>query len=333
VPVSLPFTMPRRPATMTPDEIAGPAAILMAGAGLAWLSGAHPTWAPVWAPWDFNWSQFLACTLSVWWYARGVALLPAAERPGIARQGAFLLGVALIYAVLLTRFEYAAQHMFFLNRVQHLAMHHLGPFLIALAWPGAALARGMPAPLLRLTRTRAVRRVMHTVQQPALAAVLFAGLIGLWLIPAVHFRAMLDPRLYDVMNWSMVLDGVLFWCLVLDPRPAPPARTGYGVRLSVTAAVMLPQIVLGAVITFTTQALYPSYDLCGRLMPSIGALLDQHIGGSIIWIPGAMMSSFAFLLIINNVRLDEERRAATEIPNEDANDDAGTVFASGWTGR
>ena len=316
---------------VAPSEIGGPAAILAAAAALAWLSATHPTWAPVWAPWAFNWSQFLACTLSVWWYARGVATLPPAARPGLARQGAFLLGVTLIYAVLLTRFEYAAQHMFFLNRAQHLAMHHLGPFLIALAWPGAALARGMPTPLLRLIETRAVRHVMHAVQQPALAAVLFAGLIGLWLMPSVHFRAMIDPRLYDVMNWSMVLDGVLFWCLVLDPRPAPPARTSYAVRLVITVAVMLPQIVLGAVITFTTHALYPSYDLCGRLLPAIGALLDQHIGGSIVWIPGAMMSSVAFLLIINNMRRDEERSdGKTAI---DAGDEPGTTFASGWTGR
>ena len=44
-----------------------------------------------------------------------------------------------------------------------------------------------------------------------MAAVLFVGLIYLWLVPTVHFRAMIDPDLYAVMNWSMVIvDGILF---------------------------------------------------------------------------------------------------------------------------
>ncbi len=317
---------------LEPAEFAGIAAIVAVGGALAWLSGAHPTLAPQWAPWDFSWTQFLSCALGAWWYARGVALLPASERPGLARQAAFVLGVALIYAVLLTHFEYMAQHMFFLNRVQHLVMHHLGPFLIALAWPGAALLRGMPAPLRRAFDARRLRRVVHVVQQPALAAVLFAGLIALWLFPPVHFRAMIDPRLYDVMNWSMVLDGLLFWCLVLDPRPAPAARTSFGVRMIVTVLVMFPQIAIGSAITFSGRSLYPFYDLCGRLYPSIGALLDQHVGGTVIWIPGAMMSSIAFLLIINNMRLDEDRRDAARPPEDPAAAKA-TVHASAWTGR
>ena len=86
---------------------------------------------------------------------------------------------------------------------------------------------------------------------PLLAAFLFVGLFYFWLIPAVHFRAMIDVRLYAVMNWSMVLDGLLFWWLVLDPRPRPPARVSFGVRVALALGVMFPQIVLGAAITFS----------------------------------------------------------------------------------
>ena len=90
---------------------------------------------------------------------------------------------------------------------------------------------------------------------------------------------MINWRLYAVMNWSMVLDGLLFWCLVLNPRPKPPARISYGMRAALAFGVMFPQIVLGAAIAFSQRDLYPYYDLCGRLFPSIGALTDQRIGG------------------------------------------------------
>jgi putative membrane protein len=139
---------------------------------------------------------------------------------------------------------------------------------------------------------------------------------------------MIDARLYALMNWSMVLDGLLFWWLVLDPRPCPPARASYGVRAALALGVMFPQIALGAAITFSRTDLYPYYDLCGRLFPSISALNDQHIGGIVIWIPPAMMSVVAVLLVINALRLNEEAAMET-------NSDAAALakLASSWTGR
>jgi putative membrane protein len=321
-------TTPGRPRfAVAPAEWIGPLAAVGAAGVLAWLCAARPAALPYWAPWEFSWSQFLAAVLGLFWYARGVALTPVAERPVIARQAAFGLGVLLIYAVLLTHFEYMAQHMFFLNRLQHLVMHHAGPFLIALSWPGEALLRGMPAPLRRVVESQPLRRATWVAQQPLFAGAVFVGLIYFWLIPSVHFRAMIDPRLYAVMNWSMVIDGLLFWCLTLDPRPAPRARAGFGPRMIVTVLVMFPQILIGAWVTFSTTSLYPYYDLCGRLYPSIGALLDQHIGGTILWIPSAMMSSIAFMLMLNYVRINEDNQPVA------VEDGRPRISSSAWTGR
>jgi putative membrane protein len=314
-----------------PDLI-GLAAALALTMVVGWLCAVHPAMLPAWAPWEFSWSQFLAAVLALLWYFRGVALLETTTRPALWRRGLFVLGLGLLYGVLLTHFQYMAQHMFFLNRLQHMVMHHVGPFLIALAWPGAALRRGMPAPLRRWLGWRPLGTVMHWVQQPALAGTLFAGLILLWLVPAIHFRAMIDPQLYAIMNWSMVLDGLLFWCLVLDPRPYPEARSSFAARLLTTILVMFPQILAGSIITFGSTSLYSYYDLCGRLFPSIGALADQHYGGLLVWIPSSMMSAVAFMLIMNNLRLLEDRMPATLDP-EDGNDGRIIVSARGWTGR
>ena len=263
---------------------------------------------PAWLPWDFSPPEYLATALVLFWYCRGLVRTSPSERPAIWRNLVFLFGIGVIYAVLQTRFEYWSQHMFFLNRIQHVAMHHLGPFLVALADAGGTIKRGMPATLRRAIESPAVTGVVNVLQQPVLAAFLFAGLFYFWLIPAVHFRAMIDVRLYALMNWSMVLDGLLFWSLVLDRWPKPPARLSFGARAALALGVMFPQIALGAVITFSQSDLYPYYDLCGRLFPSIGALNDQHIGGIVIWIPPAMMSVIAVLLVINALRLHEEAR-------------------------
>jgi putative membrane protein len=308
----------------------GPAyALIVAfGAVLWWLSAAHPAVMPFWAPWEFSPTFYLAATLALLWYGRGLALTPVEERPAAWRRVAYVLGVGLVYAVLQTRYEYWALHMFFLNRIQHVAMHHIGPFLIALGAAGGAVRNGMPARLRRWTETRPTRAVMRLVQQPLIGAFLFVGLVVLWLIPPVHLRAMLDARLYAVMNWSMVADGVLFWWLVLDPRPCPPARVSYGARAALSFGVMFPQIALGATIAFARSDLYPYYDLCGRLLPSIDAIADQHIGGIVIWIPPAMMSVLGMLVVIGALRRHED--ATTETTRDGA---ALAELAKTWTGR
>lgn len=281
------------------------AALAGSGVLLWWLTVHDPAVLPVWAPWEFAPLQYLSFWLAAWWYGRGVATSPAAEKPAIWRTVCFGAGMAATYAVLLTRFEYMAEHMFFLNRFQHIVMHHIGPMLIVLGWPAGMIRRGMPQQLCRLTEAGWLRRVFHWIQQPILAAVLFVGLIYLWLIPSVHFLAMIDPQIYAVMNWSMVVDGILFWSLILDPRPSPPARISFLARAGLAMAVMFPQILAGAVITFSSQDLYEFYHWCGRIYPNIGAARDQMFGGLILWIPPAMMSVIGLLLVLNFMRQAE----------------------------
>jgi putative membrane protein len=295
-----------------------------------WGSTFHASIMPFWAPFDFSPLWFAATALTLYWYARGVAMSAPRERPALWRSVFFLLGIGVIYFVLQTRFEYLAEHMFFLNRTQHVVMHHIGPFQIALAWQGAMLRRGMPSALQQVFCWRPLKILFAIVQQPFLAAVLFVGLIALWLWPPVHFRAMIDPRLYAVMNWSMVVDGILFWCLVLDPRPAPLARTSFGVRAVLTMTVMFPQIIIGAMIVFAHHDLYSYYAWCGRIFPSIGPLDDQQYGGLIVWIPSAMMSVVGLVWVINMLRISEESAIAAK----DDSDAEGAVFSSRqWTGR
>lgn len=294
------------------DDLAGFAAVAAGGLLLFWMSAAHPAEMPVWGPFEFSAVEYLAAVLASWWYVRGLRRTPRALRPPVRARVWFGLGVFVTYAVLQTRLDYVAQHAFFVNRLQHLTTHHLGPFLLALSWPGAEIKRGMPAPLRRVVAAPVLVRLVHVLQQPILAAFLFVGLVYLWLWPAVHLRAMLDPRLYAVMNWSMVADGVLFWALVLDPRPQPPARLSYSVRMLLALGVQLPQVVLGAVITFCGRDLYPSYTLCGRIFSGISASLDQQIGGSVIIYPAGMMSALAFLLIVDKLRRHEETQNAVE---------------------
>lgn len=274
--------------------------ILLVGAALWAVTTFYPAQVPAILPYEFSWLIYLAVTLSGLWFARGVGRIAQRDRPSRWRQAAFWAGLVLLWGVTQTGFEYLAQRMFFTNRLQHVAMHHVGPVLLALSAGGPVLLAGAPGWLRALCASRPVMLAYRMIQQPAIAVILFVGLFWFWLIPPVHFAAMLDPVLYQVMNWSMVVDGILFWALVLDTRPAPPARLRFGWRAALAVGVMFPQIVLGALITFATVDLFPYYAFCGRYFPTISAVTDQQIGGIIIWIPPAMMSVLGLLVVVRN---------------------------------
>ncbi|WP_201698250.1 cytochrome c oxidase assembly protein [Paraburkholderia hiiakae] len=268
-------------------------------------------------PWEPSPTVMICTLLAAVLFVRG----KRHARVSLARQISFWFGLGALYVVLHTRLDYYFEHEFFMHRAQHLVLHHLGPFFIALAYPGAALRAGIPfkwrqrfvRPVLA---ARPVRVALDIVMHPVVAVGLFVGLIYFWLFSPIHFIAMLDWRLYRVMNWSMVIDGLLFWWLVLDSRPAPPARLSPGKRVLVVIAAIPAQIVLGAFIFFTPRELYPVYSICGRAFTWLSPIRDQQIGGLLLWIPGSMMSVIGALVALRHWmrlsargRLQQDRRA------------------------
>lgn len=276
---------------------------------LLWLACRFfPAELPFFLPWEFSWPVFLATSLSLTWFFVGLRRLPAAQHPPLWRSICFVIGVMSLYAMVQTHIDYYAQHMFFVHRAQHFILHHVGAFVIALGASGSVLWAGMPDFLRPVFTSRPVRALVGFVMNPIVAPLLFVGMIYFWLIPAIHTRVMLDKRLYDVMNWSMALDGIAFWWLVLDPRPKPPARTGSGIRALLVIAVEPPQMVVGALLSLSTTDYYPVYQICGRMF-DIPALSDQHYGGLIIWLPGTLLSLLAIILVLINMRRNEEGNA------------------------
>jgi putative membrane protein len=196
--------------------------------------------------------------------------------------------------------------MFFVHRWAHFVLHHAGAFAIAMGMSGPVLFAGMPDFLKPLVRARPLQATLSVLQHPAVAPVLFVGLLYFWLIPSIHTVVMLNRSLYDVMNWSMALNGIMFWALILDARARPPARLSHLMRALLIIVIELPQMVLGAVLSLTSHDLYPVYDICGRVL-DMTALNDVHYGGLIIWLPGTLTSFAAMIVVLVTMRLNEER--------------------------
>jgi len=272
-------------------------------------------------PWEFS-PTFLICfVLAGWLFVRGQRV----RKVSVARQLLFWSGMVLLYLSMHTLLDYYAERMFFMHRIQHLVLHHLGPLVLMAAYPGSVMRAGMPIAwrvrLRRFNQTLPGRAILAILTNPIFVPALFVFLVLIWLIPSVQFYSMLDWRLYRIMNWSVVISGFMYWNLILDRRPCPPAAMSPGGRVISPIVTMAPQMVAGAIIAFTERDLYPLFDLCGRAIP-MSAQTDQSIGGITMWVPAAMTEVVGLLIALRNLmRLSASGRWGVKprgvVPNPD----------------
>jgi putative membrane protein len=258
------------------------------------------TWLSWLIPWEFSPTLVALFMISAALFVRGTRV----RRVTKARQAFFWLGWAALYLSLHTMLDYYAERMFFTHRVQHLVLHHMGPLLVMAAYPGSVLRAGLPlswrVKLKRIGDAWFGQVLIGLLTNPILVPSLFVLLVIIWLIPSVQFFSMLDWRLYRLMNWSVVITGFLYWNLILDRRPCPPAAMSPGGRVISPILTMAPQMVAGAVIAFTERDLYPLFDLCGRAI-AMTAQTDQMIGGLTMWIPAALTEVIGLIVALRNL--------------------------------
>lgn len=264
-------------------------------------------------PWELSPTLLLMFFVGGWLFVRGTRV----HRVGGVRQAFFWIGMVVLYLSMHTRIDYYAERMFFIHRLQHLVLHHLGPLLIMGAYPGQVMRAGLPMSWrLRLRDFRLSkpgRILIAVLTNKILVPVLFVVLVLGFLIPTVQFYSMLDWRLYRFMNWSVVISGFMYWNLILDRRPSPPAVLSPGGRIISPVITMVPQMVVGAIITFTEYDLYPIFDLCGRAIPGMTAVMDQAIGGLTMWVLAGFVEVFGLLFALATLmRLSAKNR----LPNK-----------------
>jgi putative membrane protein len=260
-------------------------------------------------PWELSPTALALLAVAAVLYVRGCRR----HRPSLSRQIRFWLGWVLMWQAFQTRWDYYAEHQFFVHILQQLSLHDFAPLLLMWSYPLSTLRAGIPLIwrlrwLRPMNRSAVMRGIKLVLFNPVVAAVLFGGMALLWLIPSFHPFVMLNAPTYRLMNWSMALDGLLFWWLVLDTRPSPPAHLSSGKRVFLPLLAMLPTMAWGAILALSMTDYYPIYEICGRAL-SLDPLTDQHLGGLILWIPGSFAMVLGSLIALRIwMRLSERGR-------------------------
>ncbi|HET8577262.1 MAG TPA: cytochrome c oxidase assembly protein [Methylomirabilota bacterium] len=171
-------------------------------------------------------------------------------------------------------------YLFSAHMIQHMLLAFAMPPLLLYGTPGWMLRPLLGGPrLLRLGRA---------LTRPAGAFAVFNVVLVAWHLPPLYNLAMEQHPIHIVEHLMIMAASVILWWPVLSPLPELP-RAAYPVQLLYLFVVGLPMVMVAIFITMADTSLYPYYEAAPRVWEALTPLVDQHLGGLIMWIPGGLV--------------------------------------------
>jgi putative membrane protein len=240
----------------------------------------RPTVPYEWA-WSLHPSVLLGTGLLGALYFYGIGPLRRRYGWGPPASAAQILSFCTALLVLLVSLngpvhDLSDYYLFWVHMVQHLVLTLILPPL---------LLAGIPGWLLRpLVVRRGVYSVARALTRPWVAALLFSASIAVWHLPPFYDLMMRHHGVHILTHLMFMVTATLMWWPVMSRVPElPPLPPSLGMLYLFLVAI--PMQVVGALITFADQVLYPWYAVAPRT-GGISPLDDQQLGGLLMWIPG-----------------------------------------------
>jgi putative membrane protein len=248
----------------------------------------------------------------------------SASSAGLWRSIAFWSGLAVILVALQSPIEILARQLFWVHMVQHLLLLAGAAPLLALASPWTRMWRALPLawrrniarPVFRDPRFQPVRSAFHVLSRPTVIWFLAAGNLWLWHLPALYDLTLRNHLVHHLEHTLMLGLGLAFWAQVIDQVPFH-ARLGSLTRAVYVFLAMVQSWGLAAILSFATTPFY-AYSLLPSRPGGISALTDQQLAGGMMWVPGAIPYSIAFIALLFQWLSEEEARARLPLAEMDA---------------
>lgn len=174
-------------------------------------------------------------------------------------------------------------YLFSAHMVQHMLLMYTSALFTVLAIPGWLVDRLME-------RSPVIQRSLRFLLRPLSAGFIFTFVFSVWHFPSLYEAALHNKVIHMVEHLTMWGASVLMlWVLLAKSQRAPAAS--YGIQILYLFLLMVAQIPLFAILTFSPEVLYPTYELAQRVF-DLEPLPDQVFGGLIMKVSNMLLSLF-----------------------------------------
>jgi len=259
------------------------------------------------ASWNVE-PPLLLAALCAFLYWRGGRRQASSRRSGLERRGRawlFYGGLASVVIALDSPLDSLSAHLFAAHMTQHVLLLSVAPPLIVVSAPWSRLWQPLPLGFRRATARAVVldpawhplRALARSVARPLPAWVLFNGNLLLWHVPALYGATLSNVALHDLEHALFLCTGLLFWAQVVDSAPFH-VRLDWLRRVAYVTGALVVGWVLAIVIAFAPSPLYSAYASLGHRPGGLSALGDQQIAAGVMWVPGSIAFTVAFIVFL-----------------------------------
>lgn len=246
----------------------------------------------LWTSWNSEPSIWMPLLFSILIYAWGLhnAWRRAGRGRGItARQCiCFACAILVLVLALMSPLDALSHALFSAHMIQHLILMLVAAPLLVLSDYQLAFLWVLPR-----RRARALGSGFHQSQSvsggwrvftnPVFVWVVFTLAMWLWHTPLLYQAALDNEWIHILEHLIFLMTAMLFWWLLLKQQR--PDHIHYAMTIPFLFLTVLQSGILGALMTFTTQAWYPAYAVSTTTW-GLTPLEDQQLAGLIMWMPG-----------------------------------------------
>jgi putative membrane protein len=212
---------------------------------------------------------------------------PGSGPPSALEVQLFVLGWLSLFTALVSPIDTLSNYSLTMHMVQHILLTLIAPPLMLLGTPSWLFQ-----PIARVPFALTVGRF---VTNPVFVFFLFNAVFLGWHVPAYYNAALTFLPLHILEHIMFFGAATLSWWPIFSPmaelpRAHPLAQTAF---LFFQA---LPATILGALIAFASEPLYPHYTTVPNPF-GLSVLDDQQLAGLIMWVPASLVY-FAVLTIV-----------------------------------
>ena len=215
------------------------------------------------------------------------------------------IGIALLSPI-----EAYEGALFSVHMLQHLLLELVAAPLLLLGAPATMLLRAASPRSRRVLLSVLHGRVVAVLSFPLLAWVAFAAVNWGWHFSSLYDQALENQPLHDLQHLTFLVAALLFWWPVIGLDPSR-WRLPYPVRLFYLFLAMPQNSFLGVALMSAPEVRYPHY-LSNLRTWGPSALVDQSIGGMLMWVGGDVVFLIGMGLVVAAWVRHEDRRTLRE---------------------